>query len=98
MLVNMVIILTWRKERYKSLSLWKCNELPIRTATFITFPLLNEQPFRFDSIIHYKHANMTTHAKDTMLISKVLVTSLPSLFDRLQTACFIDLWEFQIKL
>ena len=27
---------------------------------------------------------MTTHAKDTVLISKVIVTSLPSLFDRLQ--------------
>ena len=34
---------------------------------------------------------MTTHAKDTMLISKVIVASLSSLLDRLQTACFIDL-------
>ena len=37
---------------------------------------------------------MTTHAKDTMLISKVIVTSLPSLFDRLQIACFIDFFTY----
>ena len=55
-------------------------------TTSITFPLLNKKPFSFDYIIHYKHANMMTHAKDTMLISKVTVTSLPSLFDCLQTA------------
>ena len=91
MLVNTITILTWKKERYKSLSLWKCKELPIRTATSIAFPSLDEKPFRFDSIIHYKRVNMTTHAKDTMLISKVIVTSLPSLFDHLQIACFIDL-------
>ena len=97
MLVNTITILSWRKERYKSLSLspWKWKELPIWTTTSITFSLSNEKPFSFDSIIHYK---MTTHAKDTMLISKLIVTSFPSLFDRLQIACFIDLWEFQIKL
>ena len=33
-------------------------------TTSINFPLLNEEPFSFDCIIHYKHANMTTHAKD----------------------------------
>ena len=32
--------------------------------------------------------NMMTCAKDTILILKVIVTSLPSLFDRLQTACY----------
>ena len=51
MLVNTITILTWRKERYKSLSLWKCKELPIWTTTSITFPFLNEKPFSFDSII-----------------------------------------------
>ena len=60
-------------------------------TTSITFPLLNEKSFSFDSIIHYKYANMITHAKDTMLISKVIVTTLPSFFDRLQTVCSIDL-------
>ena len=64
MLVNTITILTWRKERYKSLSLWKGKELPIQTTTSINFPLLNEEPFSFDCIIHYKHANMMTHAKD----------------------------------
>ena len=39
-----------------------------------------------------------THTKDTILILKVIVTSLPSLFNRIQIACFIDLYEFQIKL
>ena len=97
--VNTISIFTRWKERYKSLSLWKYKELPIRTTTSITFPLLNEKNFYFwQYIIHYKPPNMTTHAKDTILISKVTVTSLPSLFDRLQTACFIDLQEFQIKL
>ena len=33
-------------------------------TTSINFPLLNEEPFSFDCIIHYKQANMTTHAKD----------------------------------
>ena len=60
-------------------------------TTSITFPSLNEKSFSFDSIIHYKYANMMTQAKDTMLISKVIVTTLPSLFDRLQTVCSIDL-------
>ena len=45
-------------------------------TTSITFPLLNEKSFSFDSIIHYKYANMMTHAKDTMLISKVLLSLL----------------------
>ena len=60
-------------------------------TTSITFPSLNEKSFSFDSIIHYKYANMMTHAKDTMLISKLIVTTLPSLFDCLQTVCSIDL-------
>ena len=45
----------------------KCKELPIRTITSITFPLLNEKPFSFDSIRYGSH-----------LISKVVVTSPPS--------------------
>ena len=75
------------ERRGTNLSLYEnCKELLIWKTTSITFPLLNKKPFSFDCIIHYKHANMTTHAKDTMLISKVTVTSLPSLFNRLQTA------------
>ena len=45
----------------------KCKELPIRTITSITFPLLNEKPFSFDSTRYGRH-----------LISKVVVTSPPS--------------------
>ena len=44
----------------------KFKELPIRTITSITFPLLKEKPFSFDSTM------------DAMLISKVVVTSPPS--------------------
>ena len=35
--------------RYKSLSLWKYKELPIGMITSITFTLLNEKTFSFDS-------------------------------------------------
>ena len=59
MLMNMITILSWRKERYKSLSPWICKELPIWMTTSVTFSLSNEKPFSFDSIVHYK-VNMQT--------------------------------------
>ena len=87
--VNTNTTRTWGKERYKSFSLWKFKELLIQRITSITFPLLNETLFTFDSTS--PTSDMTTHAKGAMLISKLIFTSPLSLFDRLQTAFFIDL-------
>ena len=66
--------------------------------TSITFTLLNE-----NLLVLTVHHPLQTSKHDNPhkgyhFILKVTVTSLPSLFDRLQTACFIDLQEFQIKL
>ena len=60
-LVNTITIL---EERNKSFSLWKCKELPSRTITSITFPLLNEKLFSFDS------TSSTTNIRPTLTNTK----------------------------
>ena len=88
-LVNTITIL---EERNKSFSLWKCKELPIRTITSITFPLLNEKLFSFDNTS--STTNITTHTKDAMLILKVIVTSPPSSEVKVKTC---KLFHFLLK-
>ena len=56
------------------------KELLIQRIASITFSLLNETLFSFDSTS--STSDMTTHAKGAMLISKLIFTSPLSLFDR----------------
>ena len=58
-------------------------QFPIRTITSITFPLLNEKPFSFDSARYERH-----------LISKVVVTSPPSSEVKVKTG---KLFHFLLK-
>ena len=46
----------------------KCKELPIRTITSITFPLLKEKPFSFDSTRYGRHVDFESSCHQSSLL------------------------------